>query len=98
MIGDKETSEERRRCFIKHLLEVAVAFKKLQISPIITHPVQGGGLHRNLLFDGPDPSVFFLPNIKEKKRSGYARLTFTHCNFQLFLKLQPIILKIMPAY
>ena len=41
MIGDKETSEERGRRFSKHLLEVAVAFKKLRISPIITHPVQG---------------------------------------------------------
>ena len=68
MIGDKETSEERGCRFIKHLLEVAVTFKKVRISPIITHPVQGGGLHRNSLFNGPDP--FSLPNIKEKKRSG----------------------------
>ena len=56
MIGDKEISEECGRRFIKHLLEVAVAFKKLQISPIITHPVQSGGLYINLMFDGPDPS------------------------------------------
>ena len=66
MIGDKETSEEHWRRFIKHLLEVAVAFKKLRISPIIAHPVQGGGLHRNLLFDGPDP--FFPPQYKRKKK------------------------------
>ena len=33
------------------------------------HPVQGSGLHRNLLFDGPDPS--FPPQYK-KKRSGLA--------------------------
>ena len=65
MIGDKETSKEYERHFIKHLLEVAIAFKKLRISQIIIHPVQGGGLHRNLLFDGPDP--FFPPQYKRKK-------------------------------
>ena len=65
MIGDKETSKERGCHFIKHLLEVAITFKKLRISPIITHPVQGGGLHQNLLFDGPDP--FFPPQYKRKK-------------------------------
>ena len=65
MIGDKETSEEYGRRFIKHLLEVAVAFKKLRTSPIITHPVQVEVCTE--IYCSMDQTLFPLPNIKEKK-------------------------------
>ena len=65
-----KATETSKRCLIKRRPRSS----EVSLSPIITHPVQGGGLHRNLLFDGPDP--FFPPQYKRKKKgSGYARLT-----------------------
>ena len=72
MIGDEETSEEHDRRFIKHNLEVAVVFKKLRISPIITYQFRVEVCTEIywLMYQ----TLFSLPNIEEKKWSGYARL------------------------
>ena len=55
-------------------------FKKLLLTPIITHPRLGGSLNRNCIVHVPDP--FFPPPYKRKKWSGYARLRihlYTKC-------------------
>ena len=53
-----------------HTQEV-YTFKKLLLTPIITHPRLGGSRNRNCIVDVTDPFSW-------KKWSGYARLTHTH--------------------
>ena len=50
---------------------------------IVSGP-SGGGLHRNLVFDGPD--LFSLPNIKEKK-AVWLRETRQYIGYTLYYGL-----------